>query len=96
MGEVKDDSLADMHNSMTEAWNLAEWAPRLVWSGADEKRHLQIGAMPPFRSPHARFIPDNAFIHRSVEQRLQGFASYRPANLPVSRTFVDDTPFSRG
>jgi uncharacterized protein (DUF2235 family) len=92
-GEVADDCIAAMHDSMTGAWNFAEWAPRLVWSGADEKRHLQIGAMPPFGSPNPRFIPENAFIHRSVEQRLRRMADYRPPNLPNSPTFVDDTPF---
>jgi hypothetical protein len=43
---MNEDQVASMHNSMTKVWSLAEWAPRLIWSGVDSKRHLQIGAMP--------------------------------------------------
>jgi uncharacterized protein (DUF2235 family) len=90
------DQVASMHNSMTRAWSCAEWVPRLVWTGEGSNRHLRIGAMPPFGHPRPRFIPDTALIHRSVEQRLQTDAEYRPPNLPKNPTFVDDSPFIDG
>ena len=75
---MSEDQIGSMHYSMTKAWSLAEWAPRLVWSGVDSKRHLQIGAMPPLRKPRPRFIPEDALIHRSVQRRLQAPGGYEP------------------
>lgn len=91
---MDEDQIASMHNSMTKAWSLAEWAPRLVWSGADSKRHLQIGAMPPLGKPRPRFIPEEALIHRSVQCRLKAPGGYQPVNLPENPNFVDDAIFS--
>ena len=89
---VVGDPGADQHDSMTRAWKIAEWAPRRVWVKADARRSWQIGAMPPFRKPRPRMIPENISIHRSVAVRMAHRTDYRPVNLPQQRIVADDLP----
>lgn len=86
------DAGAPMHDSMTLAWKFAEWLPHRVWSGTGNTRSWQIGAMPPWGRPRARPIPEQAFIHRSVVQRLQARGDYAPPNLPPGYRIADDDP----
>lgn len=89
---VVPDCTADMHDSMTTAWKFAEWLPRRVWSGSNATREWLIGAMPPLGTPRPRPMPEDALLHRSVEQRLLARDDYRPANLPPDFRLVDDDP----
>jgi uncharacterized protein (DUF2235 family) len=89
---VSADFSADMHDSMTPAWKVAEWVPRMVWSRETARRTLEIGAMPPLRAPRPRSMPDGALIHRSVEQRMAARADFTPSNLPNRWQAVDDDP----
>jgi uncharacterized protein (DUF2235 family) len=88
------DRLAPMHDSMTSAWKVAEWVPRYVWDITDRKRHLFRGSMPPFGHPRPRYIPPDALIHRSVEERLTLDSSYRPPSFGTGFRYVDDIPFN--
>ncbi len=88
------DLTAPMHNSMEGAWFLAEWAPTYVWSVAEKRRKLGIGAMPPFGKPRPRVIPENSLLHVSVKKRLLERPDYRPPNLPQAYTIVNDNPQS--
>ncbi|WP_036026242.1 T6SS phospholipase effector Tle1-like catalytic domain-containing protein [Paraburkholderia dilworthii] len=83
---------AEMHNSMTTAWKLAEWLPRLVWDDATAKRSLKVGTVPPFGTARCRTMPTGALVHRSVEERIAGRSDYKPENLPQLRRTVDDDP----
>lgn len=90
------DAEADMHDSMTLVWQVAEWLPRRVWSNKAIKRIWRIGAMPPIGTPRARFIPSEALLHRSVEQRRLARKDYSPANIPEHIRLVDDDPSLAG
>jgi uncharacterized protein (DUF2235 family) len=92
-GSELADRIAPTHDSMTVVWKSAEWLPRFVWNGIDDRRHFNRGAMPPFGRPRPRFVPPNAFVHKSVQERLQAAPSYRPPSLGEVFTFVDDIPF---
>jgi uncharacterized protein (DUF2235 family) len=83
---------AEMHDSMTTAWKIAEWLPRRVWGGTGTKRCWQIGAMPPMGTPRPRLIPNGALVHRSVEQRRLARIDYSPPNIPKNIHVVDDDP----
>ena len=99
---VPPNLLGDMQNSMNFAWKCAEWFPTKQWSSTDGKRHLRVGAMPPFGKPRPRTIPANALLHVSVKDRLltsiPGRLDYRPPNLPNplpdTYTIVNDNPKS--
>jgi uncharacterized protein (DUF2235 family) len=93
LSDILVDRTAPRHDSMSPVWACAEWIPRFVWSGEDSKRHFRIGAMPPFGHPRPRFIPDNAQIHQSVQERLQTDQGYRLPNDPQGITFIDDKSF---
>ena len=84
--------IAEMNDSMTAPWWVAEWLPQRVWNGVDAKRCWHIGAMPPFGKPRPRRIPEGALIHFSVQQRLLSACSYAPPNLPAAYRTVDDHP----
>lgn len=87
---ISADPVADMHDSLTLPWKVAEWLPRRVWNGRSSQRSWQIGAMPPFGTPRSRTIPEGAYVHWSVEERLAARPDYRPENLPQRRNRVDD------
>jgi uncharacterized protein (DUF2235 family) len=87
---VAADCAADMHNSMTRSWKIAEWLPRRVGAPSSDKRSWQIGAMPPFGTPQPRKIRASTLVHRSVEERLRARSDYRPHNLPKVRGVADD------
>jgi uncharacterized protein (DUF2235 family) len=89
---VSADFTAPMHDSMTAPWKLAEWVPRLVWTGPGNRRRWSIGAMPPLRDPRPRVIPPGSAVHHSVEQRLGADIGYAPSNLPPNRLVMHDAP----
>jgi uncharacterized protein (DUF2235 family) len=91
---VPPNLVADMHHSMTTGWKLAEWTPQFTWSSSDCKRHLHVGAMPPFRKPRPRLLPPNPLIHVSVKKRLEALQEYQPPNLREPYVIVNDSAAS--
>jgi hypothetical protein len=89
---VRADCCADMHESLTRWWNLAEWVPQRVWTSTRAVRSWHIGSMPPFGKPRPRKIKPGVRIHHSVERRLNQRSNYRPVNLPDDRAVIDDSP----
>ncbi|MNJ19943.1 hypothetical protein D3C77_142690 [compost metagenome] len=89
---VAPDPLANSHDSMNHAWRVAEWVPRLVWSKG--RRKLVIGAMPPFRQPYPRVLPNALLVHESVDARIKagGYASASIINGVTQVTYVADLP----
>lgn len=89
---VAPDALAKAHDSMSRAWRIAEWVPRLVWSKG--KRKLVIGAMPPLRQPYPRVLPENLLVHDSVDLRIKagGYAPASIVNGVTQVTYVSDLP----
>jgi uncharacterized protein (DUF2235 family) len=67
---------ADAHESLKGWWRIAEFVPKrhYNWRKRCEERRLNL-----FRP---RSIPEDAFVHESVAQRVEACASYRPTNLP--------------
>lgn len=86
------DPGADMHDSMTGAWKLAEWVPQRVWSGSGADRIWRIGAMTPLRPARVRPMAEGVALHASVEERIALREDYRPSNLPSSWRVVEDDP----
>lgn len=81
-----------IHDSMLLAWKFAEWLPRLVWTGEDNKRELIIGAMPPFGQPAPRPMTGAISVHASVVNLMNARADYRPTNLPRYYSVEGDDP----
>lgn len=88
-GSVRD-ACGPMHDSMTTAWKIAEWVPRLVWDRRKLKRVLRIGQMLPFGKPRSRYIATGALVHSSIVARLKGAPGYVPSNLPDQYGAVPD------
>jgi uncharacterized protein (DUF2235 family) len=78
---VKPDYMSETHDSLTWAWRPLEYIPKAdkykQW--ADRKSFL--GHYIPDAEP--RPIPDNAFIHESVADKLKQDPKYQPCNLPA-------------
>jgi len=89
---VRADWAGKMHQSLTGAWNLAEWTPQLTWDATLNRRCWHIGAMPPFGKPRPRTIPEASAMHLSVRSRLDAPLDYRPVNLPLAWTVMQDLP----
>lgn len=81
---------ASPHDSMTRPWKIAEWVPRLVWSGQGNKREFKIGTMPPFGKPAPRRMTGDINVHDSVMTLMSEKPHYRPANLPEHYSVVRD------
>ncbi|MFN0075818.1 MAG: DUF2235 domain-containing protein [Prosthecobacter sp.] len=69
------DPKADMHNSMTSAWRIAEFWPKWTYY-AGLKRHL-----PRLNLFSRRFINPGVTVHESVKERMK--QDYAPKNLPT-------------
>jgi uncharacterized protein (DUF2235 family) len=71
----------DLHHSMTGAWWILEYLPKMARYKEWPERKAHFGFYIPAAEP--RLIPDNAFIHESALKRMQALQSYRPVNLPL-------------
>jgi hypothetical protein len=68
-----------MHDSMNWAWRILEYIPKnKKWHDNPETKKKS-GLYLPNSEP--RFIPDDAIIHTSVQERLDT-GKYDPPNLP--------------
>ena len=83
---VPPDPAGPLHKSLRSAWWLAEIVPKKLKWRRWPKRSSSAGFYLPRAEP--RFIPDGAFIHRSVEQRIARVSTYRPVNLPKNYQIV--------
>lgn len=88
------DPIAPLHQSLHGPWWLLEVLPKRSkwrrWPG----RKSFAGLYLPLAEP--RFIPDGAFVHRSVCERIESVPNYRPKNLPKDFQLVaDDEESSR-
>ena len=75
---VKPDAAGMMHDSLRFPWVLLEPLPHVYWDmTCDPPRRgvrLPLG--------RARWMPDDAIVHESVERRLALGMGYKPPNLP--------------
>ncbi|MGC1547497.1 MAG: DUF2235 domain-containing protein [Rhodanobacter sp.] len=86
---VVPDATAKLHVSMTAGWKLLEWLPKKVKWRECAQRHSLLGWYLPRAEPRA--IPEGAFVHRSVFERIERMPDYRPVNLPANYQ-VEDWP----
>ena len=68
------------HNSLTMPWWPLEYWPKRDKYKEWKSRPSFLGHYIPDGEP--RFIPDDAFIHESVIQRIDAVPEYRPINVP--------------
>ena len=88
---VKPGFLPDPHNPESAAWQPhnsmnATWRALEYWPKADEykewpQRKSFLGHYIPDAEP--RLIPENAFLHESVIEKIKMDPSYRPENIPA-------------
>jgi len=78
---VAPDALSALHDSMTSGWRVLEWLPKADKYKEWTARKSLLGHYIPAAEP--RPIPDNAFVHESVVQRMDQLPTYRPVNLPA-------------
>lgn len=71
------DASGKLHDSMTPAWSILEFLPRL--KPKDSRRPSFLGFTIPLFEP--RHIPEGAYIHQSVFDRKDA-VRYDPPNLP--------------
>lgn len=87
---VPPNALAQLHNSLTAAWEILEWLPKSdKWKEWPERKSF-LGYYLPRGEP--RLIPEGATIHRSVLERLEKDPTYRPINMPTSYKVEELTP----
>ncbi len=88
---VAPDVAGELHDSMSWAWRMLEWIPKVEkyqeWKG----QWTLLGYYLPNSEP--RLIPSNAFVHESVVRRIKTDLGYRPTNLPSRYRVV---PMSSG
>jgi uncharacterized protein (DUF2235 family) len=78
---VAPDVKAELHNSLTGAWWILEYFPKLAKYKEWPERKVHFGFYIPDGEP--RVIPDDAWIHESVLLRMQDVAGYKPVNFPL-------------
>jgi uncharacterized protein (DUF2235 family) len=80
------DELGPQHDeSRRRVWRIAAWLPRRAFSGAKSGRKWRW----PNR-PRKRAIPEGAWIHQSVQSRIQQSVPAYSPQLPSQFTFVND------
>ena len=77
---VAPDYKDQLHNSLTGAWWILEFIPKLAKYKEWPARQAHFGLYIPDAEP--RPIPEDAFIHESVVKRMEAIKDYRPVNLP--------------
>ncbi|GAB3788868.1 T6SS phospholipase effector Tle1-like catalytic domain-containing protein [Dyella agri] len=77
---VEPDAAAKLHVSMTAGWKPLEWLPKKSKWREWKQRRSVLGWYLPCAEP--RVIPEGAFIHRTVFERIERLPDYRPVNLP--------------
>jgi uncharacterized protein (DUF2235 family) len=86
---VAPDYMSKTHDSMSWAWRALEYLPKSDKYKDWADRKSVLGHYIPDAEP--RPVPDNAFIHESVAQKLKNDPKYQPRNLPA-RTQVFPMP----
>jgi hypothetical protein len=78
------DFKAMLHKSLHGFWWLLEFFPKAAKYKEWPARQVCFGKRFGFYFPDAepRPIPEDAFIHESVVQRMEAVTDYRPVNLP--------------
>jgi uncharacterized protein (DUF2235 family) len=79
---VAPDARARLHQSLNGLWWVLEVIPKLTKFREWPRRPSLFGLYLPLGEP--RFIPDGAYIHRSVFDRIAQVPGYRPINLPAN------------
>lgn len=82
---VGPDSTAKIHNMASFYWPL-ECCPRRVKFREWRTRKALAGFYIPFAEP--RLIPEDAFIHQSVIDRMKVMPTYQPVNIPQKYTVI--------
>lgn len=77
----RPESNANMHESLTGGWKIAEIVPRRVWHPVEKKMKFVI---PYFGY---RFVPEDATLHESVIERMAlKENNYKPKNLSENKS----------
>ncbi len=76
------DPGAPIHESLTGPWWIAEYTPKRYYDYREGRHELKIPR------GEIRRIPEGARVHRSVAERLDSVAAYRPKNLPLKYGLV--------
>lgn len=74
------DSLAEMHDSLTNLWWPLEWIPKLLKYREWSSRESKLGLYLPRAEP--RLIQNGSLIHQSVLDRMSKDDNYNPVNFP--------------
>lgn len=74
------------HQSMTPAWRALEWIPKNEKYKEWDKRKSRFGYYVPDAEP--RKMPENAYIHESVIDKIETTGDYKPINLPSTYQIV--------
>jgi hypothetical protein len=78
---VAPDIRQDPHHSMTFGWRLLEWLPKSDKYKEWQARRSLLGHYIPDAEP--RPIPEDAFVHESVVDRMRAVPEYQPVNMPA-------------
>jgi uncharacterized protein (DUF2235 family) len=83
---------APMHNSLTAAWWLGEFWPKLTKKkvSAPGVEPVKYRGWPRLNLFRRRFVPDGSWIHESVLKRNALLPSYEPANVPRNANIEPD------
>ena len=77
---VAPDATAMLHDSMTLGWRALEFIPKAIKYKEENQRNSWFGYYLPSAEP--RSIPNGAFVHESVLERMKAMVEYKPENLP--------------
>ncbi|OAX56914.1 hypothetical protein A6R73_01605 [Xanthomonas translucens pv. poae] len=93
-GQARPEPTGPRHDSMTSAWKIAEWVPRLIWVLKDGRGRwrLAIGAMPPLGRPRKRTIRPDTRFHESVAIRCKVLGEYADIRQAVAANLIHDDP----
>lgn len=78
---VAPDFAHELHNSMTWAWRPVEYLPKADKYKEWKARRSFLEHYIPDTEP--RPIPEGAFIHQSVVDRIRSVGGYQPVNMPL-------------
>ena len=84
---VKPDFRDQLHHSLHGAWWLLEFIPKFAKYKEWPERKVYFGLYIPDAEP--RPIPDGAFVHESVIQRMNDpTLNYKPVNFPATHQVI--------